>query len=368
MKSKLNFTILLLFASGLISSLRSAEAMPGILIAGIEIKGFPNDSNQLVNICMYELKKLNIYDVLNQNDVEFSAKENNIDLTNCMSKQCMTQIGKALGVEKVIGGSIEQFGEKIYISFRLLNAPGGNIEKTYSQEFMAFPDRLPLMIEITLRKMHGLEVDEAILKTLTSIQSLESTLNNPKITRLNLSGPRFGFGFIAGPDAKDFRRPEKEGGWGSSPILSHFGYQFEISYLNQGNIQGLFEFLPLVSGVEYGSFIPSFTFLHGIRSNKTGLEFTIGPTFNTTRRTEGVYLDEGWTSIKKPKRPLTAEELSNSREALTQSGITKIEGGLAIGFGKSFRSGHVNFPVNAYVVLRKDSPRFGLSIGFNTKK
>ena len=368
MNSKLIMTIMLMVSTSLFSKLKASEAMPGILMAGIEIKGFPNDSNQLVNICMYELKKLNIYDVLNQKDVEFSAKENHIDLTNCMSKQCMAQIGKVLGVEKVIGGSIEQFGEKIYISFRLLNASGGNIEKTYSQEFIAYPDRLPQMIEITLRKMHSLEVDEAKLKSLTSVQSLESTLNNPKINRLNLSGPRFGFGFIAGQDGKDFRRPEKEGGWGNSPILSHFGYQFEISYLNQGSIQGLFEFLPLISGVEYGSLIPSFTFLHGIRSNKTGLEFTIGPSFNATRRTEGVYINEGWTSLSKPKRPLTAEELSNSREALTQGGQVKLEGGLAIGFGKSFRRGHVNFPVNAYVVLRKDSPRFGLSMGFNTKK
>jgi hypothetical protein len=49
-----------------------------------------------------------------------------------------------------------------------------------------------------------------------------------------------------------------------------FGYQFEKQYLNEGNLQALFEFIPSVTGVDQGLFLPNILFLHGLRHNRSG--------------------------------------------------------------------------------------------------
>ena len=56
-------------------------------------------------------------------------------------------------------------------------------------------------------------------------------------------------------------------------FVTQFGYQFETQYLNQGRVQGLFEFIPTITGLEQGLILPSMTVLHGLRDNKTGIEF-----------------------------------------------------------------------------------------------
>lgn len=339
----------------------NSAPMPVITLAGVEVKGTKLDSSLVTDLVIHELRKLNIYDVTNRRDAEYAAGQDGFSLQDCYSKQCMLRIGKLTESQKVMGGSIERFSDKIYLTFRLIDVSTGQVEKSFSMEFLNLEDRIAMMIEITLKKMHDLAYDEESFKKVTTIQTLENTLNNPNVNKLNLSGPRFGFGMMLGPDARDYRRPENQGGWGVEPIASHIGYQFEVSYLNQGNIQGLFEFIPLINAIEQGAFIPSLGIMHGIRSNKTGFEFAVGTNFSTVTRKLGYYHEGGrWVEGKNPE--------GTEKATLHRDGKLKIEGGLVLAVGKSFRSGNMNFPVNAYAVIRKDSPRIGLSLGFNTRK
>jgi len=349
----------LLIAKTISSQAAEFAALPIVTAAGIDIKGIKKDSALLPDLFIHQLRRINVYDVTNRKDAEQTATENGFSLANCHSKSCMENLGKITGSNKVMGGSVERFGDKIFLTFRMLDVATGQMEKSYSMEFMALEERIGLMIEITLRKMHDLEVDEQSLKQVTTTQTLESEINNPNVNRLNLSGPRFGFGMMFGRDAKDYQRPENQGGWGMFPIASHIGYQFEVSYLNQGNIQGLFEFITLINGIEQGSFIPSIAILHGIRSNKSGLEFAIGTNITAAKRSIGFYNDGAWKEGEAPDR--------SEKPTLHRKGDLTVEGGLVLAIGKSFRSGSMNFPINLYTVLRKDSPRVGISIGFNTK-
>ena len=54
------------------------------------------------------------------------------------------------------------------------------------------------------------------------------------------------------------------GGFDAYPAMFQFGYQFEKQYLNEGNFQALFEFIPMISGLEQNTFIPSFTLMNGL--------------------------------------------------------------------------------------------------------
>ncbi|CAN5418848.1 hypothetical protein BH09BAC5_BH09BAC5_17940 [soil metagenome] len=83
------------------------------------------------------------------------------------------------------------------------------------------------------------------------------------------SGPRIGVTFFSdGSVADDI----------GTNAVSQFGWQFETRFFTADNgSSGLFEFIPLVGGMERGVFLPSATALIGFRSGK-GYEFGCGPT------------------------------------------------------------------------------------------
>jgi hypothetical protein len=93
-----------------------------------------------------------------------------------------------------------------------------------------------------------------------------------------------------------------------------------------------------VSGLEAGKFIPSVTMLNGFRMGKQRWEIAVGPTFRIMNETH---------DIPDPK------------------GDPKISSGLVIAAGRSFKSGSLNIPVNAYIIPRRNAFVAGVSVGFN---
>ena len=86
------------------------------------------------------------------------------------------------------------------------------------------------------------------------------------------NGPRIGFTYIS-PSAvsrelKDF---------GLKPYFSMLGWQFESRFFHNPNgSHVMFEFVPMIGGLEQGMFLPSGNFLLGYRSAR-GVEFGLGP-------------------------------------------------------------------------------------------
>jgi hypothetical protein len=200
---------------------------------------------------------------------------------------------------------------------------------------------------------------------LTKKNTQETFLNNPafsQVKRLRSDGPRMGLTVFTGEIATRLQEQVVSGGFDVIPMMFQFGYQFEKQYLNEGKFQGLFEFIPMVTGMDQSLFIPSFSILHGIRNNKNGWEFAFGPTFKAISQAEG-YFDNG---VWKLKNDLTSPEQVTIKR-LDSRGQHELRTGFVIACGKTFRSGKMNMPLNAYFVPRKDGMQFGLSLGFNAK-
>jgi hypothetical protein len=171
---------------------------------------------------------------------------------------------------------------------------------------------------------------------------------------------------------------ESEGGFESAPIFFNFGYQFESQYLNQGRVQGLFEFIPSVTGLEQGLTIPSLTILHGIRDNHTGFEFAFGPTFGFAPYASGYYddnnkwnLEHEWEEQQYNPNDTNQQILPNPYQIvkrLDSRGEYELTTGFLIGLGFSIKSGTINIPVNFYTVLQQKSMRAGISLGINARK
>jgi hypothetical protein len=311
-----------------------------------------------------ELEKLAVYEVAFRQDMQGVVSREKLEM--CFDISCMHEVGTALKVEKVVSGAIEYVEGSIVVALRELDVATRKVSNSRTKEFRFLPEQLKYMVQITLQEMYGLPVDDQMLRTLENQFGREEFANNPGVDRLNLSGFRVGAVGIFGDNATVLTAPRNEGGFDVRPFMFQFGYQFETQYLNQGRLQALFEFIPVITGIEQGLFIPTISILHGIRDNKTGLEFAFGATVGLSRMAEG-YFDNGSWKLEKDfvldtmnTTPMPALEWR-----LDSRGEFRPYVGFIAAAGFSLRSGNLNIPMNVFAVTQRNSFRLGLSVGIN---
>jgi hypothetical protein len=348
-----------------VSNAQNRETKERIAVLGIDTKGLPStDPIQMGNIVRTELDRLGKFEVIDRYDIEYLLKNAGAATENCYGKQCLVDIGKKIKADKMMTGTVDSYGEQIVINLKLIDVGSETVEKTQVLEFLNLRAQLSTMVGLTMKKMFDQPIDNDALNKLTKKNDYESSVNNPEQERLNLSGPRMGFTLLTGRTASILKEPLKNGGFNANPLMFQFGYQFEVQYLNQGNFQALFEFIPVVTGLDQGKFMPSIAVLNGMRNNIGGWEFAFGPVFYMNKQADG-YVDDdnNWHFGSVPaKSNFSAEKRFDSR------GEPTFDTGFIFAFGKSFKSGRLNIPVNAFFIPRRDGNRIGISMGFNAKK
>ena len=389
--------ILFIAIISICSNLYGQSQKPNCAVLNIDQVGYQSGywkySPEVIgNITRREFSKLGIYEILYAQDVKplikYSEKDinpslktnskNELDPLDCYSIQCLVEAGNDIGSAKMLSGQIEQMKDAIIISFRIIDVKEQKVEYSITKEFLNLNDQLKNMIIITLREMMGLENDKELEKILIKKFSRENYINNSGINRLNLSGTRMGVVTMLGSNKNIIKKSESEGGFEAVPVFFNFGYQFETQYLNQGRVQGLFEFIPSINGLEQGLTMPSLTVLHGVRDNKTGFEFAFGPSFGIAPVAYGYFdnnddwhLESEWNNQFNSNDPNSVPATSNPYpivSRLDSRGNYKLTTGFLIGLGFSIKSGDINIPINIYTVLQKKSMRTGISLGINTRK
>ena len=356
MKTKIAIGCLVFYSTCLVS--QSNQSRLGL----IDIDSYSQDANH-ARTARIELEKLGRYEMIDRYDLMYLLEQNKVDTRNCFGKMCLIEAGKVIQADKMFTGSVESFSDRIVVSLRIIDVKEGKIDKSETLEFYHYPQEIDRMIEVTIKKMHDAQVDSTLAHQIVRPDKYESILNPPIVERLKLSGPRMGFTYFGGNTGQRLMDKEEAGGFDAYSFMFQFGYQFETQYLNEGNLQALFEFIPLISGVDQGLFIPSLTILHGLRNNRNGWEFALGPSINLTLEAKGYYDVEGnWR--------LDVENAAGQSllKRLDSRGTPTVNTGFVVAVGKTIRSGRLNVPVNLYFMPNRDGFRYGLSFGFNAKK
>lgn len=354
----------LLIAIGLFSILLvKGQKRSSMAVLNIDVHGLEYTPEQMGNLVRLELEKLDTFEVMDRYDVSYLVKKNNLDITNCYGKIGLVETGKTLSSEKMLSGSVDLYGETIIFTFRLVDVNKNIIERSYVKEFLNLPKEMQNMVRISIHEMFGMPNDPNLVSQLTKKSSYESVVTEVD-TRLNLSGPRMGITYFTGEFANILQANKEDGGFYMYPVMYQFGYQFEAMYLNEGNFQALFEFVPMITGIDQNMILPSFTILNGIRHNILGLELAVGPNFAISKKAEVYKLGDKWLLKSswdgqgdKPK----FVERSDSR------GDNTLSTSFVVAIGKTFKSGRMNFPVNFYFIPRRDGLQFGISAGYNAK-
>lgn len=345
---------------------------PGIALVDFDTRGYEFKQGEAVQFVINELIRIGTYEVMDKYEVEYVAKRDTLSSAGCFSKECLSVFGKHLGIEKMFSGSMQLLGDKVNITLRLLNVQSRTFEKTIVKEFLNIPGNELMMIRVSINEMYGLGNDQDVINKLTVKAEYDNAVNNPYQLKLRADGPRMGIVGFSGVSASVLQGPTNKGGYNSYPFMFQFGYQIEKQYLNEGNFQALVEIIPMISGMDQGRIIPSFSFLNGLRNNRTGWEFAFGPTFNITRLANGFYFDKENDGTKEwylqsdqhlfQDQQLIIEKRPDSR------GTYSATAGFLFAFGKTFKSGRMNIPLNMFIVPGRNGCRFGLSFGWNGRE
>jgi hypothetical protein len=143
----------------------------------------------------------------------------------------------------------------------------------------------------------------------------------PVAQHVRLSGPRFGVTYLGGAIVDSLAANGIE----VSPVITQFGWQFErLIFAGESGLSAVTEWVVLVGGLEQSTFLPSVSWLVGLRGPR-GAEFGIGPN------------------------------------------VSAAGSALAIAAGVTTRAGTFNLPVNIAVVPSKVGTRVSLLVGFTTR-
>src|SRR5918999_911164 len=143
----------------------------------------------------------------------------------------------------------------------------------------------------------------------------------PPTQRIKLSGPRFGVTYLGGGIVDSLAAHDVD----VSPIITQFGWQFErLIFAGESGLSAVTEWVVLVGGLEQSAFLPSLSWLVGIRGPR-GAEFGVGPN------------------------------------------VSAAGSALAIAGGITTRAGAFNLPVNVAVVPSKIGTRVSVLVGFTTR-
>lgn len=323
-----------------------------------------------------ELIKLEKFNVLDQFDMY--EVEDNDQYDSCFAQNCLIEYGQKLKSDYIISGSVDKIGAKIIISLKMIDVKGQKVQKTVSKEFADKEDELQRMIGLTVAELNGVEPNAELLK---SLQFNNEVITSNNVGRINNSGPRMGIAFANGRIAEFMKRPEAQGGMDMTPIVSNLGYQFEAQYVGTEKFSALFEFIPSLAGLEQGKFIPSFSIMNGFRFGEAGWEFAFGPTFGVSKKSTGLFDHDAkydptgygkyWST-----RDLQNAGFGSSSSSVAENGYTlgshldargdlKLNTRWLMAFGRTFKSGSLNIPVNIYYSSIKKGGMLGVSVGFN---
>ena len=330
----------------------------------------PNyEPSAMGNLVRIELEKLDTFDVMDRYDVTYLVEKNELKINNCYGKICLVELGKSLGVDKMLTGSVEIFGPAIVYTMRLIDVKTEKIELTQVTEFLNQQNEIQTMTAVMLRQLFDRQVDPNVISQLTKPDSYDARARTPVTEKINLGGPRMGGTFFTGESARVLGSPKSEGGYKAFPLMFQFGYQFEKQYLSAGQFQALFEFIPMVTGLDQGLFIPSFTIMNGLRANRRGWEFAFGPTFNVVAKDFGYYNNNKWVTKSEwqAANPNFTGNPPSFVERMDSRGNYKLGSNFVFGFGKTFRSGSLSIPVNFFAIPGRSGWRFGLSFGYNSR-
>ena len=101
-----------------------------------------DDCRALTDRLRQELFNTKHYKVIEREMMEEIIKEQGFQQSGCSTDECMVEVGKLIGVEKIVGGSISKVGRTYSVSSRIVSVETGKILKGATYDYKGEIDEL----------------------------------------------------------------------------------------------------------------------------------------------------------------------------------------------------------------------------------
>lgn len=356
-----------------------------VAVSNPHVEGLYATPTICAKILQLELSKLNQYSVFDAFDMEEVYQRDSSYRNNCLSKSCLVAFGKELDADYMLTGSYDLLANKIVITLKMIDVKNNSMFKSGLREFTNQEKELQRMTEVVLKEMLGIPVNSELVDQLKFDNDI---ITKSSVGKVSNSGPRVGVGFMTGDFYEFATRSKAQGGMDIVPAISMIGYQLEAQYVGTDNFSALAEFILNVNGLEQGKFLPTLSILNGFRFGKAGWEFAFGPGFTLTRTSNGFfdtqgaygakdqyYSVSGWDSDWNnyiSSNNLASDDYMNLgytvEETLDERADVKGAFMFVMAFGRTFKAGALNIPVNIFYSSRGKGGIAGVNVGFNVTK
>ena len=356
-----------------------------VAVSNPNVEGLYATPTICAKILQLELSKLNQYSVFDAFDMEEVYQRDSSYRNNCLSKSCLVAFGKELDADYMLTGSYDLLANKIVITLKMIDVKNNSMYKSGLREFTNQEKELQRMTEVVLKEMLGIPVNNELVDQLKFDNDI---ITKSSVGKVSNSGPRVGVGFMTGDFYEFATRSKAQGGMDIVPAISMIGYQLEAQYVGTDNFSALAEFILNVNGLEQGKFLPTLSILNGFRFGKAGWEFAFGPGFTLTRTSNGFfdtqgaygakdqyYSVSGWDSDWNnyiSSNNLASDDYLNLgytvEETLDERADVKGAFMFVMAFGRTFKAGALNIPVNIFYSSRGKGGIAGVNVGFNVTK
>lgn len=126
----------IIVALALIGSLAFADSKTSIAVSDLEARGMTKDEGGIISDRLREeLLNTGVFRVMERSVMDQILKEQSFQQTGvCSGSDCQVQVGRMLGVDRMVIGSVGKLGTLYTLSVRMLNVETGEIEQSFSQD------------------------------------------------------------------------------------------------------------------------------------------------------------------------------------------------------------------------------------------
>jgi|GEM_PF-2679301 len=100
-----------------------------------------------------ELQSTGYFRVCDRANIETVMAEIGFQQTGCTSSQCVVQVGRILGVEKIISGSVSKLGDTYIVNLQLIDVGTALVEKSISEKAECKEGELVYLLGIAAKKL-----------------------------------------------------------------------------------------------------------------------------------------------------------------------------------------------------------------------
>lgn len=139
-----------------------AQPVPtAIAVLDFSSAGVPETAAQtLANVVRKELIKSKSYTVVERNLMDDILAEQGLQQSGCATTECAVEVGRLLGVEKIMSGSISKLGELFIVDLQITDVATGEIVALESIDYVGKLEELPQPVrQLTLQVATGVDND-----------------------------------------------------------------------------------------------------------------------------------------------------------------------------------------------------------------